>query len=171
VALRGGDRAGLLAFDERPRSFLRPTGGRSAGRKLTRAVYALEAGLGATDYRAAMLFLEGHVKARSLFIIFTNILDPRGAKDLSAAVRSLVPRHLPLCVLMRDVDVEDLALAEPRDEVDLYVRAAAAESITWRDAIVRGLRSAGALVLDGRPAEITPLLVKQYLEIKARRLL
>jgi uncharacterized protein (DUF58 family) len=171
VALRGGDRAGMLAFDDRPRNFLRPTGGRSGGRKLTRAVYALDAGFAATDYRAAMVFLKAQVKARSLFVIFTNLLDPRSAKDLSAAVRSLLPRHLPLCVLMRDVEIEALALAKPRTEGDVLVRAAAAESITWRDGIVRNLRSAGALVLDARPEDVTPLLVKRYLEVKARRLL
>lgn len=171
VALRGGDRAGLLAFDDQPRSFLRPSGGRAGGRKLTRAVYALEAGLAATDYRSAMVFLKTQVKARSLFVVFTNLLDPRSARDLLAAVRSLLPRHLPLCVLMRDAAVEDLATAPIQSEDDVMVRAAAAESITWRDSIVRGLKNAGALVLDARPEDVTPLLVRRYLEVKARRLL
>src|SRR5262249_41234704 len=110
-------------------------------------------------------------KARSLFVLFTNLLDPRGAKDLAAAVRSLMPRHLPLCVLMRDVEVEDLAVAKPQKPSDLFVHAAAAESLTWRDGIIRSLRNSGALVLDARPEEVTPLLVKRYLEVKARRLL
>ncbi|MDB4942566.1 MAG: hypothetical protein JWP97_2100 [Labilithrix sp.] len=171
VALRGGDRAGLLTFDDEPRSFLRPTGGRSGARKLTRATYALEANLAATDYRRAMVFLKTQVKARSLFVIFTNLLDPRSAKELAAAVKSLMPRHLPLCVLMRDEEVERLALAEVRSEGDLLVRAAAGESLAWRDGIVRGLQQAGALVLDARPADVTASLVKRYLEVKARRLL
>lgn len=171
VALRGGDRAGLLTFDDRPRSFLRPSGGSVGGRKLTRAAYALDAGLAATDYRAAMVFLKTQVKARSLFIVFTNLLDPRAARDLAAAVRSLMPRHLPLCVLMRDTEVERLAVAPIEREEDALVRAAAGETIAWRDGVVRSLRNAGALVLDARPEEVTPLLVKRYLEVKARRLL
>src|SRR5688500_18084329 len=65
VALRGGDKAGLMAFDEAPRRFLPPTGGRSGGRKLTRAVYALEAGFASTDYRAAVSYLRTQVRARS----------------------------------------------------------------------------------------------------------
>ena len=171
VALRGGDRAGLLTFDDKPRSFLRPTGGRAGGRKLTRAVYALEATLAATDYRTAMVFLKTQMKARSLFVLFTNLLDPRSAKDLAAAVRSLVPRHLPLCVLLRDEEVERLAIAPIDRTNDLYVRAAAAESVAWREGIVRNLRRSGALVLDARPEDVTPELVKRYLEVKARRLL
>ena len=113
VALRGGDRAGLMVFDETPRRFVAPTGGRAGGRKLTRAVYALEAGLGATDYGAAMAFLRAQVRVRSLFIVFTNLLEPRSAKELATSVKALLPRHLPLCVLLRDTDVETLALASP----------------------------------------------------------
>jgi uncharacterized protein (DUF58 family) len=171
VALRGGDRAGLFTFDDKPRSFLRPTGGRSGGRKLTRAAHALDAGLAATDYRTAMVFLKTQMKARSLFVVFTNLLEPRSARDLAAAVKSLMPRHLPLCVLMRDEEVEALATAPIKTEQDALVRAAAGETLAWRDGIVRTLKNAGALVLDARPDEVTPLLVKRYLEVKARRLL
>jgi uncharacterized protein (DUF58 family) len=171
VALRGGDKAGLFTFDDKPRSFVRPTGGRSGGRKLTRAAYALDAGLEATDYRSAMVFLKTQMKARSLFVVFTNLLEPRSARDLAAAVKSLMPRHLPLCVLMRDEEVEALATAPVTTADDVLVRAAAGESLAWRDSIVRGLKSSGALVLDARPNDVTPLLVKRYLEVKARRLL
>lgn len=171
VALRGGDKAGLFTFDDRPRTFLKPTGGRSGGRKLARATYALDAGFSATDYRSAMVHLKTQMKARSLFIVFTNLLEPRGASDLAAAIKSLMPRHLPLCVFMRDDDVEALAVAPITREADVLVRAAAAESLTWRDEIVRSLRNAGALVLDAHPRDLTPLLVKRYLEVKARRLL
>jgi uncharacterized protein (DUF58 family) len=171
VALRGGDKAGLMAFDEAPRRFLAPTGGRSGGRKLTRAVYALEAGFASTDYRAAVSYLRTQVRARSLVVLFTNLLEPRSARELASSVKSLLPRHLPLCVLLRDTDLEDLALAPVRSEDDLYVRAAAAETLHWRDGIIRTLRNSGVLVLDARPADVTPDLVKSYLEVKARRLL
>lgn len=171
VALRGGDKAGLMAFDDAPRAFLRPTGGRTGGRKLTRAVHALEAGMAATDYRAAMTFLQSQVRGRSLLVVFTNLLDPRGAKELASSMRSLLPRHLPLCVLMRDMDVEALAEEPVQGEVDLYVRAAAAETLAWRDGLVKQLERGGVLVLDARPGDVTPNLVKRYLEIKARRLL
>jgi uncharacterized protein (DUF58 family) len=171
VALRGGDKAGLVVFDDGARTWLPPTGGRSGARKLTRAIYALDAGLAATDHRAWTSFLGARVKTRSLVIIFTNVLDSRSAKELAGAVKSLLPRHLPLCVLMRDLDIEALATARVEREDDLYVRAAAAEALEHRSDLIRGLRHAGVLVLDAKPSEVTPELVKSYLDIKARRLL
>lgn len=171
VALRGGDKAGLMTFDDLPRTFVKPSGGRSGGRKLTRAVYDLEAGLTATDYLTAMTFLRAKMRARSLLVVFTNLLEPRSAKELASSLRGLLPHHLPLCVLMRDERIDQLALDPVRGEKDLFVRAAAAEALSFREGILRDLRHAGVLVLDARPEDVTPELVKRYLEVKARRLL
>jgi uncharacterized protein (DUF58 family) len=171
VALRGGDRAGLMVFDDAPRSFVAPAMGRTAGRRLTRAVYALEAGFAATDYRAAVTYYRSQVRARSLLVLFTNLLDRRSATELAASVRGLMPTHVPLCVLMRDTEVESLAVRPAASADDLYVRAAAAETLAWRDSLIRGLRRSGALVLDAKPSELTPELVRTYLEVKTRRLL
>jgi uncharacterized protein (DUF58 family) len=171
VALRAGDRAGLMVFDDAPRHFVPPTGGRAGGRRLTRAVYALDAGFAATDYRAAVTYLRAQVRSRSLFVVFTNLLDRRSAAELASSVHGLVPRHVPLCVLMRDADVEALATRPALTGDDLYLRAAAAEALAWRDSLIRSLRKAGALVLDANPADLTPALVRTYLDVKARRLL
>src|ERR1019366_7396784 len=171
VALRGGDRAGLLVFDDAPRSFVAPAMGRSAGLRLTRAVYALEAGFAATDYRSAVTYFRSQVRARSLLVLFTNLLDRRSASELAASVRGLMPQHVPLCVLMRDTEVEAMAVRPASGAEGLYVRAAAAETLAWRDSLIRGLRRSGALVLDTKPNELTPELVRTYLEVKTRRLL
>ncbi|MBK7397067.1 MAG: hypothetical protein IPJ34_12370 [Myxococcales bacterium] len=158
-------------FDDRPRTFVPPTGGRSGARKITRAIYALDASLAATDYRAATAFLQTQVKARSLFILFTHVLDQRSARELASALRSLLPRHLPLCVLMRDMDLEAMVSAPATSEEDLYAKGAAAEQIAAREDLLRALKKAGVLVLDAKPGDVTPELVKRYLEVKARRLL
>ncbi len=171
VATRAGDKAGLVVFDDRPRRFLPPAGGSSGARHLTQALHAVQASLAATDYAAAVTFARTQVRARGLFVLFTNLLEPRAAKELASALKGLLPRHLPLCVLLRDMDVEALSAAPASGARGLFVRAAAAEALAWRDGLVRGLGAAGVLVLDVAPGDMTPELVKRYLDIKARRLL
>lgn len=171
VALRGGDKAGFLAFDGTPKVFLPPTGGRAGGRKLTRAIYDLDASLDATDFRGALAFLQTHVKTRSLVVVMTSLLSPQGTRDLAAAMKGLLPRHVPLCVVLRDTDIEDLVTEPARREEDLYVRAAAAETLAAQGSLFRALKRAGVLVLDTRPGDLTPALVNRYLQIKAQRLL
>ncbi len=102
-------------------------------------------------------------------------MDDVAAQSVLKLMRGLVPRHLPLVVLFRHLEVDELA--EPRvlppsePPLDLYVRSAAAELNLWREKLVRDLRSGGALVLHVPPRKLTPALVSRYLEIKARQLL
>jgi uncharacterized protein (DUF58 family) len=171
VVTRAGDKAGLLVFDDAPRTFVPPSGGTMGVRRLTRAIHSLEATLNATDYAVAMAFLRAQVRSRSLFIVFTHLLEPRAAKELASSLKGLLPRHLPLCVLMRDMEIEALVAAPVAGSSDLYVRAAAAEALASRDALVRSLAASGVLVLDVSPADLTPALVRRYLDVKSRRLL
>ncbi len=171
VAIRGGDKAGLLVFSDRPTKFLAPSAGRRGAQKLSRAAYDVEATVTATNYRAAMTFLASQVRSRSLFVVFTHLLDPKSAAELAESFRGLMPRHLPCCVLLRDTQVEALAVEHPQYTSDLYVRGAAAEVLAQRESVVRTLRRSGVLVVDAHPSDLTPELVKRYLEVKARRLL
>jgi len=174
VAARTGDHVGLLAFDDRVRSYLPPTGGGHASQKIIQASYDLHASLVEPNYRAAFDQLALRVRKRALVVLFTHVIDDQAAKDVSHLMRKLLPRHLPLVVLFRDVEVD--GLAEPvsgREEVelDLYLRGAAAELIVWRDRLVRDLGRSGVLTLDTPPSKLTPALLNRYLEIKARQLL
>ena len=88
----------------------------------------------------------------------------------------MLPRHLPVLVLLRDVDVDALAQGKSPDTAVIsgtspYVRGAAAELLSFRDKLVRSLERQGVLVLDVAPADLTPSLINRYLEIKARHLL
>jgi hypothetical protein len=93
-------------------------------------------------------------------------------------MRGLPRRHLPLAVLFRDGEIDALVQgAESQGQgtraadADLYVGGAAAETILWRDRLVRDLKAGGAQVLHALPRNLTPSLVTQYLEIKAQQLL
>ncbi|MCA9682344.1 MAG: DUF58 domain-containing protein [Myxococcales bacterium] len=190
VAARGGDRIGLLSFADQVQAFVPPTGGRKAVQRLIQASYALHPEIVESDAEQAFGLLNSRVRQRTMVVIFTSIVDERGADELLRVTRSLFPRHLPLIVLFRDLDVDALlegrtpaALAQHTGtdaspaptktigELDLYTRGAAAELLTWRESLIRKLKNSGALILDVGPENLTPNLINRYLEIKARHLL
>ena len=72
---------------------------------------------------------------------------------------------------LRPLRIASLTVAAGERVALLGLDAAAAEALAWRDSLVRQLQRAGVLVLDAAPGDVTPKLVKRYLEIKARRLL
>ncbi|MCX4243954.1 DUF58 domain-containing protein [Paraliomyxa miuraensis] len=172
VATRGGDRVGLLAFSDRIRASLAPTAGRSTTVKLVRATYDLHPELVEPDYDAAFSRLGRDLRQRTLVVVLTRVSDDVSAQALARYTRGLLPRHLPLIILLRDPELESTALVDPRDdEAMLFRRAAAAEILGWHDRLARRLRQLGAHVLDVEPRHLTVDLVNRYLEIKVRHLL
>jgi uncharacterized protein (DUF58 family) len=172
VAARGGDRVGLLAFSDRIRAAIAPASGRSTTVRLVRATYDLHPELVEPDYGAAFLHLGKELRQRTLVVVVTRIADDVSADALARCARGVLPRHLPLIVLLRDPEIEAMALVRPDDdEAALYRRAAAAEVLGWHDRLVRRLRALGAHVLDVEPRQLTVDLVSRYLEIKVRHLL
>ncbi len=176
VASRAGDHVGLLAFGDEVKSFAPPAGGSKAAARIVQAAYDLQAELTETSYAAAIEHVGVKVKKRTLVVLFTQLVDDVSVAELLRLLRGLLPRHLPLIVPFRDVEVEALALgteadSAPWDEQGPYLRAAGAELITFRDKLLREVKRRGAMVLDCPPTDLTPALINKYLEIKARHLL
>lgn len=173
VAARGGDNVGLMVFDNKVRMYAPPTGGANATARILKLTYDLHPALVETNFEAAFAQLGIACRKRSLIVLFTQIVDEVAGKELLRLLRGVKPRHLPILILFRDSDVDELLdpAAGPPSEVNLYVRAAAAELTLFRDKVVRELRQRGALVLDVPTRDLTPALLNRYLEVKAQHLL
>lgn len=171
VAARAGDHVGAFAYADAIEGFVAPSGGAGMVRRLVRSMFDVQPRMVESDVRAAFLGLGPRLRKRSLVVLFTQIIDDRGADELLAVTRSLQPRHLVLCVLLRDPGLDALARPHAPDVPALHVAAAAAELLGWRDELVRRLERGGAHVLDVAPAAMTPELLARYLDIKVRQLL
>ena len=172
VAARSGDQIGMLAFDSEVRAYLPPIGGARATQKLVTLAYDLHPAMVETDFSAAFHLLSHRLRKRALVVVFTQVVDDESARRLLSFMRGLPRRHLPLAVLFRDGEVD--RLLDPEDaagDLGLYVAGAAAETVLWRERLVRDLKAGGAQVLHPLPQKLTPALVNQYLEIKAQQLL
>jgi uncharacterized protein (DUF58 family) len=171
VAARTGDHVGMFTFSDEVHSYVAPRGGANVSRSLVQASFAVHPQLKESNFQAAFLRVGTRLRKRSLFIIFTQVIDDTAAGELLRTVRSMHPRHLPLCVMFRDPDLESMARDEATRRGGGYAAASAAELLAWRDRLLRELKKAGALVLDVEPKALTPVLINRYLDIKVRRLL
>lgn len=171
VAVRRGDRVGFIAFGERIERYISPRAGLSASNHIIQATYDLFPSVVEPDYDEAFKLLKQRVRQRTLAILITHALDQPTADRLKAVTRELLPRHLPLVVLLRDADLEARTHQVAVDDESLGVQAAAAELLLWRDKLTLELERAGVLVLDVLHRNLTGALLAQYLEVKARGLI
>jgi uncharacterized protein (DUF58 family) len=171
IALGQGDNVSLLAFSNRMERAAGPVRGKAAIRTLIRQSFDLEPTMEASDYGLACEDLMRRQKKRALVVLITHAIDQQHLSSIGRYLRTLVSPHLFLVVFLRDVALAELAGRVPRDDVDGFRVAAAAEMMASQARSIAELRHAGVLVLETLPGELSSELINQYLDLKARHLL
>jgi uncharacterized protein (DUF58 family) len=169
VAAGSGDQVGCLVFDEVPRVFVPPAGGRRHLADLRQALVDVRATMAEPDYAAAFRALARRHRRRSLLVLFSDVIDARASQSLIALTARSALRHLPVVVALRNDELA--AAAVPRADAtsrELYASAAAEELMLAREEGLQRMRRAGVSVLDASPRELSAAVVNRYLEIKAR---
>ncbi len=171
VALRQGDRVGLVVFGDRVHDFVPPGRGPAQYKKLLEALYAVSAEETFVDFRRLLEFVQVRARKRALLVLFSDLLDEAHAMPLAEHAALLRRTHLPVCVTMHDAVAERLADAPVRDARSAYRRAAAADLLAEREAVKAHLRKSGVRLVEAPPGELAVATVNRYLEIKARHAL
>ncbi len=171
VALRQGDAVGLVCFSDQVHVFVPPRSGMKQMNHLLHASFDRFPDLVESRYDQAFLYLRTHCPKRALVVLVTNIIDEVNSMQVEQYLGSLVGRHLPLGVLLRDHQLFDAADETPRSAEQLFRAAAAADILTWRHQVLTDLEHTGVLTIDAFPEHLTAPMINRYLEIKARHLL
>lgn len=166
LAVRAGDRVGLLAVDRAVRASV--DGGARADvlPRLVDAMAGLEPALVETDVR----LLAGEVLRRArqrCLVVLLSTLDPAPVEEgLLPLLGTLTARHTLLLAAVADPRVEELA-GRRGDAGAVYEAAAAERTRTERGRLTAILRQRGVEVVDAPPATIAPALADAYLGLKA----
>lgn len=168
VAVRNGDRVGLVVFADGIKTYLAPSAGRLQYRKIVDALYTAKPHLTYVDYLALFKELNVRLLKRSLLCIFTDFIDEDQAQTMVEPMRRLARRHVPLCLSVKDVALAQLLETSPPDAEVAYQHAVASELLLEREAMKRKVGGNGVTVVDVDAQHLSLAAVNQYLEIKAR---
>jgi uncharacterized protein (DUF58 family) len=171
VAQAYGDRVGLMTFDDRVQSFIKPERGPTQLRRINEALYAVRPQYIEPDFGHALTHLALRVGRRSMVIVLTDVQDPQASRELVAHALRLSAKHLVLVVAMSDPAVLNARDAPIDSSNRAYEWAAAEEFVASRRESFELLRRGGVLGLDVVAGRLSPALVERYLELKERALL
>lgn len=168
VAIRNGDRVGLVVFADGVKSFLAPAAGRTQYRKIVDALYSSKPHLTYVDYLALFKELNVRLLKRSLLCLFTDFIDEDQAATMVDPLRRLARRHVALCLSVKDSALAKLLMTPPKEPELAYQHAVASELLIEREAMKRKIGQDGVMVVDVEAEALSMSAVNKYLEIKAR---
>jgi uncharacterized protein (DUF58 family) len=97
------------------------------------------------------------------------VIDSTASAPLLTHMAHFARRHLPLCVTLRNLEVERLAAGAPSATRDCFTKTAAVELLARRSEALSRMRSTGVDILDVDPRLLTPRLLNHYLDLKRRQ--
>ncbi|HEX6251390.1 MAG TPA: DUF58 domain-containing protein [Gemmatimonadaceae bacterium] len=169
VAADGGDKVGLLLFDDSVRAFLPPREGMTAVRAIRDTLVAAEPTLVEPDYAAAFATIAARQRRRALVVLFSDVIDARSSRAMITHTTHSASRHLHVVVAMRSESLFQAGVPAGLASGDsLYVNAAAEELVLAREEALHRMRRAGVTVVDVPSGSVSAAVVDRYLEIKGR---
>jgi uncharacterized protein (DUF58 family) len=171
ATLKLGDKAGLFAFDAKPRLSSGAVSGTRAFPLLQHLASRIEYTNEETNYTLGLTQLAGELERRSLIVVFTDFADSTSAELMIENVERLLRRHLVLFVVFRDDELESLADKEPRETADMSRAVIADAILRERDVVTARLRRLGVEIVD-TPAERAGVnLLNSYFDLKRRNVI
>ncbi|MGB0561939.1 MAG: DUF58 domain-containing protein [Spirulinaceae cyanobacterium] len=174
AGLERGDRVGVGVFDKTLTHWLPPERHSTQFAKILERLASLQPSLLEPDYFGVINQIVTQQTRRALVVILTDVVDWTASSELLTALARLVPRYLPLCVALRDPQVDAIAQATaspnsaPPDPTTAYNRAVALDLLQQRQSTFALLQQQGVLILDAPASRMSDELVDRYLRIKAR---
>ncbi len=170
VALKSGDRVGLLNFDERVHDFVLPRRGVSSFARLQERCARIEYSDRETNFTLSVAQIVQKIRRRSLVVVFTDFVDSVTAELMLDNLGRIGSRHLLLFVGLRDPGLEEVRDELPKDSLTLQRAVVAGQLLRERNAVFLELRRRGIQCLDRTPEQISPALVRRYLMIRSREM-
>ncbi len=170
AGLRRGDRVGIAVFDKTIHTWIAPQPGLVHLSHVLERLHTIEPEAVESDYVGVASQVLNQYTRRALVVMLTDIVDEIASQELLGAMGRLSPRFLPLCVALRDPEID--AQAHPVQQSEkiqqLYTQSVALDLLHQRQVAFAKLQQRGSMIIDAPASKISVQLVEQYLRLKAR---
>ncbi|MCP4358169.1 MAG: DUF58 domain-containing protein [Chloroflexi bacterium] len=168
VALKRGDRVGMITFAERVHKYIPPRAGSGQLMHLVEGLYNVEPQNNDPAYALALHYLQTQRQRRSLIVMLTDPSREEAIKTLVPHLGAFYPHHLPLCVTLSDPNVLAAAQRPPYSMSAIQERALAEQILDERQLWRTLLEQRGVMTMDIPAYHLTAGLLNKYLELKGQ---
>lgn len=168
IALRKGDKAGLITYSDKIGTMLAAE--RSAGqmRRIQESLYNQQTHFKEASFELLYQSIRRSITTRSLLVLFTNFETEFSMRRALPMLRQLNKKHVLVIVFFENSELQELAYRPSRSTQEVYQAAVAERMMSLKSRIARELRQNGIQTVLTLPKDLSINTINKYLELKAK---
>ncbi len=168
IAIRKGDKAGLITYSDKIGTVIPAE--RSAGqmRRMIEALYNQRTRFKEASYDLLYQSIRRSVRSRSLIVLFTNFESEFTLKRALPILRQINQKHVLVVVMFENKELQDLAFGEAESLLEVYQSTVAERMISYKSMLAQTLRQNGIHTVLTLPEDLSVNTINKYLELKAK---
>lgn len=168
IALKKGDKAGLITYSDKIGSILPADRTPGQMRKIQETLFNQKTLYKEGNYELLYQTVRRTIKSRSLLMLFTNFETEFAMRRAIPVLRRLNQKHVLVVVFFQNSDLSELAYQPSKTIQEVYQATVAERMISLKSKIARELRQNGIQTILTLPEELSVNAINKYLELKAK---
>src|SRR5690554_5455894 len=170
IALRKGDKIGLVTFSHKIGTQIAPDAGKRQLQRILDALYAQKTEFKEANYSLLYQSLRKTIPFRSLLMLYTNFETELAMHRALPMLKSINKKHVLVVVFFKNTDLNDELTKNPASARELYVSTLAEDVINTKKRIAKELNRHGIQTVLTAPNELNIDTLNKYLELKSKGL-
>ena len=168
IALRKGDRTGLITFSDKIGSQLPADGSSQQMRRIIETLYSQKTHFKEGNFELLYQTISRNVRTRSLLLLYTNFETEFAMRRALPLLRKINQKHVLVVVFFQNNELVDMAYQKVNTIRDVYQSAIAERMITIKSKIAQELKRHGIQSILTKPEDLSINTINKYLELKAK---
>ncbi|MES2798426.1 MAG: DUF58 domain-containing protein [Bacteroidota bacterium] len=168
VALRNGDKTGLITFSDKIGTQLPAIRNNGQIKRIQESLYNQQTQFKEADFELLYQSIRRSVSSRSLLVLFTNFQTEFALKRAIPIFEKINKKHLLVVVFFENTDLAEYAYQPLRQQSDVYVAAVAEQMIHLKTRMMFDLKQRGIQSILTNTEQLSIQTINKYLEVKAK---
>ncbi|MDZ7848234.1 MAG: DUF58 domain-containing protein [Owenweeksia sp.] len=171
IALRKGDKPGLITFQHKISSLVPASGRNRQLQLIMEQLYQEKTAYYESSFKSLYTALRRKLNQRCLLLLYTNFESLHALERQLPYLQLINRQHLLVVVFFENTEVEKLTRQPAKGLEDIYVKGIAEQLLYEKRLMVKKLKAHGIHSVLTPPQQLNVNTINKYLELKARGLI
>jgi len=168
IALRKGDRTGLITFGNKIGSQLQAERNPSQLKRILEILYKQKTHFLEANYELLYFGVRNVIKGRSLVLLYSNFESMYSLQRALPLLRKINQQHLLVVIFFENTELKEAAKTEAKNIKDIYFKTIAEKFTHEKQLIAQELRKYAIQTILTTPQNLSVDTINKYLELKSR---